>query len=90
MYIKTIITWLLLLGIIVLPVILAQDGDGEPAAEPEEEGEGKNYCSCIYTTCDDVPVLFLPSWRNFGDIVLKFCICCQIHQVESSNFKNVA
>ena len=49
MYIKTIITWLLLLGIIVLPVILAQDG--EPAAEPEGEGEGKNYCSGIYTTC---------------------------------------
>ena len=87
MYTKTIITWLLLLGIIVLPVIRAQDGDGEPAAEPEGEGGGKNYCSCIYTTCDDVPVLFLP---NFGDIALKFCICCKIHPIESSNFKNVA
>ena len=90
MYIKTIITWLLLLGIIVLPVILAQDGDGEPAAEPEGEGEGKNYCSSIYISIDDVPVLLLPSWQNFGDIVLKFCICCQIHPTESSNVKNMA
>ena len=28
--------------------------------------------SDIHTPC---PCVFLPSWRNLGNIVLKFCIC---------------
>ena len=33
----------------------------------------------------------IPSWRNFGDIVLKFCICCQLLSPDkSTNLKTVS
>ena len=37
-----------------------------------------------------VPVFFLPSWHNFGEMVLKFCICCQLPSAnKSQNFKTM-
>ena len=32
--------------------------------------------------------MFLPSWCNFTNIVLKFCLCCQLRSPNKSpNFK---
>ena len=34
------------------------------------------YVTVVFTPT--VPVSFWPSWCIFGDILLKFCICCQL------------
>ena len=42
-----------------------------------------DHNSGIHTPC---PCAFWgPSWANFGDIVLKFCICFQLNKKHISN-----